>query len=110
MENIIGISLELQKKILGLIRFLVEENRKLTGAIILIDGVGYGFCWGITDLENLLVSAEYFQVNSLAYKFSVVEAVVGIPAGELMQKIHRLTDEAELPGILNYLKSRRKAA
>jgi hypothetical protein len=110
VKSIIGISLDLQGKILGLIKALVEEKRKMTGAIILVEGVGHGFCLGVTNKEQLNAAAEYFQNNNLAYKFSVVEVVLKMTAGHLMHRIHRYNEEAGLPGILNYLESRRQAA
>ena len=105
----LGISLSMQEKVLAIIREFVESNKQLSGVIVKIENVGHGFCWG-ADPKKLEASSDYFQINNPKHAFSIVEYVHEEFARRIMQKIHRLNDEAGLPGIFNYLKSQQEAA
>lgn len=105
----LGISLEMQKKTLKLIKELTDMGKKMSGVIIKIENVGHGFCWG-ANLENLASAGEYFRDNAPEHAFSIVDTVIEMPAGELMQKIHLLNDAEKLPGLFKHLELQQKAA
>jgi hypothetical protein len=104
-----SISLDMQQNTLKLLRDPASQHLEMTGIIIKIENVGHMFYWG-ANIEDLEKSSIYFLEKKLKYAFSVVEAVYGMPAGKLMEKIHQLNSEAGLPGILKYLESQQKAA
>ena len=104
----LGISLEMQRKNLRLIKALADMGKRMSGVIILINNVGHGFCSGVNS-NDLKSSADYFRDKELKYSFKIIEMINHEPAGDIMAKIHALNAKKELPGLFKYLEQQKAA-
>lgn len=103
----LGISFEMQEKTLKLIKALSDMGRRMSGAIILIDKVGHGFCLGANS-NDLKSSEEYFRSKDPKNRFEIVEVINYEPAGDIMARIHALNAKKELPGLFKYLEQQKE--
>lgn len=84
---------------------LVKKGATLSGVIVKIDKVGYAL-WGGLSFDKIAEISKNYRKFSYPSPFTPKYSVAKQPAEFIMNTIHFLNDEDDLPGLANYKESR----
>lgn len=84
---------------------LVKQGAILSGVIVKIDGVGYAL-WSGLDFDKIVGISKNYQKANLPYPFAPKYTIANQPANFVMDVIHFLNKDDELPGLANHTEFR----